>query len=88
MKFVIESEPDGTVGFIVLGDDGQVLATGRPCPDKGSALAAVGELMHGGGDACIEDRTEATGPPRPPGDTTEIGGGDMSAIGRSGIPPV
>ncbi|GHJ16211.1 MULTISPECIES: YegP family protein [unclassified Micromonospora] len=87
MKFVIESETDGRVGFTVLGGDGQVLATGRPCPDKGSALAAIGELMHGLGDACIEDRTEATAPP-PPTDTSEIGGGDMSAIGRSGIPPV
>ncbi|MEV0002941.1 hypothetical protein AB0H28_11715 [Micromonospora sp. NPDC050980] len=86
MKFVIESETDGRVGFTVLGGDGQVLATGRPCPDKGSALAAIGELMHGLGDACIEDRTEATA--APPTATSEIGGGDMSAIGRSGIPPV
>ncbi|WP_089158148.1 hypothetical protein [Micromonospora sp. NBS 11-29] len=96
MKFVIESEAGGTVGFTVLGGDGQVLATGRPCPDKGAALAAIGELMHGLGDACVEDRTETTGPPPvtgptetpPDGEPTEIGGGDMSAIGRSGIPPV
>ncbi|MFG1675441.1 hypothetical protein [Micromonospora sp. NPDC049282] len=86
MKFVIESETDGRVGFTVLGGDGQVLATGRPCPDKGTALAAIGELMHGLADACIEDHTEATAPS--PTATSEIGGGDMSAIGRSGIPPV
>ncbi|WFF04815.1 hypothetical protein O7622_17245 [Micromonospora sp. WMMD1076] len=86
MKFVIESEGDGTVGFTVVGDDGQVLATGEPCPDKGSALAVVGELMHGLGDACVEDRTEAGAGPVAR-TRTEIGD-DMSDIGRSGIPPV
>ncbi|MGC4896747.1 hypothetical protein [Micromonospora sp. DT31] len=86
VKFVIESRSGGTVGFTVVGDDGRMLATGRPYPDKGSALAAVGELMHGLGDACVEDRTEAGGTPTA-GGTTEIGD-DMSAIGRSGIPPV
>ncbi|MCT2277166.1 hypothetical protein ACIODS_29610 [Micromonospora chalcea] len=86
VKFVIESEADGTVGFTVVGGDGRVLATGQPCPDKGAALAAVGELMHGLGDACIEDRTGAASGPVA-GTRTEIGD-DMSDIGRSGIPPV
>jgi hypothetical protein len=81
MKFVIENVENGMVGFTIRTGDDQVLATGRPCLDKGSALAAIGELMQDLSHAGIEDRTEQTS-------TVVSGGEDMADIGRSGIPPV
>jgi hypothetical protein len=81
MKFVIENVENGRVGFTIRTGDEQVLATGQPCLDKGSALAAIGELMRDLSNATVEDRTEQTSP-------TVTGGEDMADVGRSGIPPV
>ncbi|MEU9825299.1 YegP family protein [Micromonospora chersina] len=90
MKFVIAAGDTGGYRFTLVGDDGQVVATGRQYADKATALAVVADLMREVGGAAIEDRTEATeptGPTAPPSRTVD-GEPDLARIGRSGIPPV
>ncbi|MGY0003026.1 YegP family protein [Micromonospora sp. I033] len=95
MKFLIAAAVDtGTYGFTLLGDDGQVIATGRQYADKAAALAVVADMMREIGGAAIEDRTEPTEPAgttepagAPPSRTVD-GEPDLARIGRSGIPPV
>jgi hypothetical protein len=97
MKFLIAVTDTGTYGFTLLGDDGQVIATGRQYPDKAAALAVVADMMREIGSAEIEERAEPAGPAQPTGPTgpagtppsrTVRGEPDLARIGRSGIPPV
>ncbi|MET7967068.1 YegP family protein [Micromonospora sp. NPDC005305] len=88
MKFLIAAADTGTYGFTLLGDDGQVIATGRQYPDKAAALAVVADMMREIGSAEIEERTEPAQPARTPPNRTVGGEPDLARIGRSGIPPV
>lgn len=88
MKFLIAAADTGTYGFTLLGDDGQVIATGRPYPDKAAALAVVADMMREIGSAEIEERAEPAEPTGAPPSRTVDGEPDLARIGRSGIPPV
>ncbi|GAB3365602.1 YegP family protein [Micromonospora halotolerans] len=88
MKFLIAAADTGTYGFTLLGDDGQVVATGRQYPDKAAALAVVADMMREIGDAEIEERTEPAERVATPPSRTVDGEPDLARIGRSGIPPV
>ncbi|MEU0153285.1 YegP family protein [Micromonospora fulviviridis] len=91
MKFLIAAADTGSYGFTLVGDDGQVIATGRQYADKATALGVVSDLMREVGSAAIEDRTEPIEPTEPtaaPPSRTVDGEPDLARIGRSGIPPV
>ncbi|MFI6327134.1 YegP family protein [Micromonospora chersina] len=93
MKFLIAAADTGGYRFTLVGDDDQVIATGREYADKATALAVVADLMGEVGGAAIEDRTESTEPAGPTASTappsrTVDGEPDLARIGRSGIPPV
>lgn len=91
MKFLIAAADTGSYRFSLVGDDGQVIATGRQYADKATALAVVADLMREVGSAAIEDRTEPGEPTEPaaaPPSRTVDGEPDLARIGRSGIPPV
>ncbi|MFI2647719.1 MULTISPECIES: YegP family protein [Micromonospora] len=88
MKFLIAAADTGSYGFTLVGDDGQVIATGRQYADKATALAVVADLMREVGGAAIEDRTEPVEPTAAPPSRTVDGEPDLARIGRSGIPPV
>jgi hypothetical protein len=80
MRVVIESVGDGMFCFRLLDSDGQALATGRSCRDKGTVLADIATVMHEIGAADVEDRTcwpEAADGRR----------FDRAIIGRAGSPP-
>jgi hypothetical protein len=57
MKVVIESVGEGMFCFRLLDSDGQALATGRSCRDKGMVLVDIAAVMHQIGAADVEDRT-------------------------------
>lgn len=88
MKFLIAVVDTGGYRFTLVGDDGQVIATGREYADKATALTVVADLMREVGGAAIEDRTESTEPAAAPPSRTVDGEPDLARIGRSGIPPV
>ncbi|MET8835972.1 YegP family protein [Micromonospora sp. NPDC004540] len=88
MKFQIAAADTGSYGFTLVGDDGQVIATGRQYADKATALAVVAEMMREVDSAAVEDRTEPTEPAAAPPSRTVDGEPDLARIGRSGIPPV
>ncbi|MGW4293529.1 YegP family protein [Micromonospora chersina] len=91
MKFLIAAADTGGYRFTLVGDDDQVVATGREYADKATALAVVADLMREVGGAAIEDRTESAepaGPTAAPPSRTVDGEPDLARIGRSGIPPV
>ncbi|GHJ53669.1 hypothetical protein Nm8I071_29760 [Nonomuraea sp. TT08I-71] len=88
MKFLIAAVDTGGYRFTLVGDDGQVIATGREYADKATALTVVADLMREVGGAAIEDRTEPAAPTAAPPSRTVDGEPDLARIGRSGIPPV
>jgi hypothetical protein len=80
MKVVIKSVGDGMFCFTLLESDGQVLATGRSCRDKGMVLADIATVMHEVGAAVVEDRTGGLG-------ATDGRRLASAIIGRPGSPP-
>jgi hypothetical protein len=80
MKVVIESVGEGMFCFRLLDSDGQALATGRSCRDKGMVLVDIAAVMHQIGAADVEDRT--CWPAAADGHRL-----DRAIIGRAGSPP-